>query len=274
MTQGFYIHRKSVCYGSYDETQVSGRRSAVTVKPEHYRTDRRMAPEDWAVHFHDNHRLLEPELEDLLAVLAKAKAFAPLGGEPSPDFTETENRLGVPLPRELKAIYEAICGHSCYFTGAERFLPPEELYEDSGVIVFYSKKKTPAAGYDIESGRLARYYKRSWDIDRGDLSVCRFCAGRVITAALSGKPAVREGRCKGRFVSTLSIERELLPLCGEKYHLLTELDIFGIAVMYSEDGTVAWIRSSCSFADIHAGAPEGSLLDELAECLGEEVAWK
>ena len=49
--------------------------------------------------------------------------------------------------------------------------------------------------------------------------------------------------------------------------------MYGIAVMYSEEGHIAWIRSNGFYADIHAGAEEESHLDALGVHLGEMV-WK
>ncbi|MBE6754363.1 MAG: hypothetical protein E7559_08470 [Ruminococcaceae bacterium] len=84
---------------------------------------------------------------------------------------------------------------------------------------------------------------------------------------------VREGRCKGSFVKALSIEKELQPYCDEQFHLLCELNIYGIAVMYSEEGLITWIRSNGLYADIHAGASNDALLDTLTEKLAN-ISWK
>lgn len=141
------------------------------------------------------------------------------------------------------------------------------------LLFFFKKKRTPIAGYDVETGCLARYYKKEWDIERGDLCSYQFCLGRMITIALENKPVVKKGRCKGEFVTTLNIVRTLEKYCNEKYHLLSELNVYGIAVMYSEDGMIAWIRSNGFYADIHAGALEEGHLDLLAKHLGE-ITWK
>ena len=92
------------------------------------------------------------------------------------------------------------------------------------LLFFFKKKRTPIAGYDVETGCLARYYKKEWDIERGDLCSYQFCLGRMITIALENKPVVKKGRCKGEFVTTLNIVRTLEKYCNEKYHL--EQDYF------------------------------------------------
>lgn len=141
------------------------------------------------------------------------------------------------------------------------------------VLMIFSKKRTPVAGYDMESGCLARYYKKEWKIDRGDMCCYQFSVGRMITIALENKPVVRKGRCKGQFVTTLDLERELEVYCNKKYHLLPEFNVYGIAVMYSDEKLIAWIRSNGFYADIHAGAVEEAHLEALGKDLGQ-IVWK
>lgn len=149
-------------------------------------------------------------------------------------------------------------------------LEPE--YEEQGVLVFFKKKRTPIAGYDLKGGCLARYYKKEWDIDKGDVCFYQFCVSRIFTMALENKPALRKGRCKGKFVTTLNIKRELENYCTNGYHLILEYDVYGIAMMYSDAGLMAWIRSNGSYADIHVGAEKESDIDAFGDHLGE-VVW-
>lgn len=74
-------------------------------------------------------------------------------------------------------------------------------------------------------------------------------------------------------MKTLNIERELQNYCTEEYRLLAEFNVYGIAVMYSEAGMIAWIRSNGFYADIYAGAEVEAHLEALGEHLGEMV-WK
>lgn len=74
-------------------------------------------------------------------------------------------------------------------------------------------------------------------------------------------------------MTTLNIERELESFCNEKYHLLSELNMYGIAVMYSDEKLLAWIRSNGFYADIHAGAADEAHLDALGKHLGQ-ITWK
>lgn len=243
------------------------------VKPESIKTDHPICEEDRAVRFWDNHSLLEPECEDLREMLLKMRAFMNLNTEQEVDFSALEERLNISLPGELKLVYAAIHDQEEYFAGAEHFLPADEIYVEQGIIVFYQKKRTPAAGYDMKRGCLAKYYRKEWSTDWGDLCCYQFCVGRMLTTALEGKPVFRKGRCKGRFVTALDIERELQNFCDEKYHILSEFNVYGIAVLYTDEKLIAWIRSNGFYADIHAGAIDEAHMEALGEHLGG-IVWK
>ena len=272
MKEGFYFHRNYVYYGCYDEDQVSGRGMISAIKQEYIRTENPISEKECAVRLWDNHGLLEPEYEDLEAIFSRMQTVANLNIEEDVDFGEVEERLNVTFPKELKKIYTAIFNQKEYYASVEHFLPLNEIYEEQGVLVFFKKKRTPIAGYDLKSGCLARYYKKEWDIDRGDVCCYQFCVGRIFTIALENKPAFMKGRCKGTFVTTLNIKRELENYCTNGYHLILEYDVYGIAMMYSDAGLMAWIRSNGSYADIHVGAEKESDIDAFGEHLGE-VAW-
>lgn len=289
MKEGFYFYRNRVYYGSYDEAQTKGEGEISIPKPEHLQTNH----EPWAVRFRaeyiqtdrpihegdraarlwENHRLLEAEYTDLEAMLSKMKTFVNLNRSKEVDFSEVEKRLGITFPKELKLIYGAICNQEEYFAGAEHFLPLDEIYAEQGIVVFFKKKRTPIAGYDTESGRLARYYKKGWSVEQSDICCYQFCLSRILTLAIENKPVFKQGRCKGKFVTTLNIERDLERFCNEKYHLLSEFNVYGIAVMYSDEKLLAWIRSNGFYADIHAGAVEEAHLEALSEHLGQ-IVWK
>lgn len=293
MKEGFYFYRNRVYYGCYDETQANGEGKismpkpesmqtdhsawAVRFRAEYIQTDRRICEGDRAARLWENHRLLEPEYTDLETMLSKMTTFANLDVDfntsQKVDFSKVEDRLGIALPKELKLIYSAIGGLEEYFSGAEHFLPLDEIYAEQGIVVFFKKKRTPMAGYDTESGRLARYYKKEWIIQENDFCCYQFCLSRILTLALENKPVVKKGRCKGKFVTTLNIERELECFCDEKYHLLPEFNVYGIAVMYSDEKLLAWIRSNGFYADIHAGAVDEEHLTTFADHLGQ-IVWK
>ncbi|MCM1543507.1 MAG: hypothetical protein NC121_19955 [Blautia sp.] len=273
MKDGFYTYRNNIYYGSYDEGQVSGRLSLSIAKPEQIQTDHPICKDGWAVRLWDNHALLEPEYADLQKMLLQMSCFMHLNTTQEIDLSIVEERLAIPFPRELRLIYTAISGQEEYFTGVEHFLPLDEICEEQGLLIFFRKKKTPQAGYILENGCLATYRSKMWHMEQGGFSCYQFCMSRMLTIALENKPVTRKGRCKGRFVTTLNIVRELEPFCNDKYHLLSEYNVYGIAVMYSEDGLIAWIRSNGSYADIHAGGAEEAHLEAFGEHLGG-IVWK
>lgn len=273
MQQGFYVYRNSIYYGSYRAEQVSGYQNVSITKPERILTDHQFNEEDRAVRFWENHHLLEPEYTDLQAMILKMQSFMNISVIEDMDFSSVEEKLKTPFPAELKLVYKAICHHEEYFANAEHFLPLDKIYVEQGILVFFKKKRAPIAGYDIESGCLAQYYKKEWQIERSGFCCYQFCVARMLTIALENKPVFRKGRCKGKFVTTLNIERELESFCNERYHLLSELNVYGIAVMYSDEKLIAWIRSNGFYADIHAGAMEASHLEALGTHLGQ-VTWK
>lgn len=273
MKEGFYFYRGKIYYGYYDEKQVSGQGSISIFKPELIQSDHPICEDDVAVRFWDNHSLLEPEYKDLQTMLLKMRLFMNLNINQEVDFAAVEERLHLPFPKELKLIYTAIHNQKEYFTSVEHFLPLDEIYVEQNIIVFFRKKRIPIVGYDVTSGCLAQYYKREWNIDRSGFCCYQFCVGRMLTIALEGKPVYKKGKCKGKFVTTLDIERELENFCDEQYHLLSEFNVYGIAVMYSNEKLIAWIRSNGFYADIHAGATDEAHLEALGRHLGE-IAWR
>lgn len=226
MEEGFYRYKRCIYYGSYDEKQVTGRLWISKLKSYNIQTNRPIREDDWAFILCDNHRILEPEYVDLQAMLLKMGSFMNLNTKQAVDFSMVEERLSISLPKELKQIYMAIHNHEEYFTSAEHFLPLNEIYIEQGIIVFFKKKRVPLAGYDLDSGRLAFYYKK-----------------------------------------------ELECFCNEKYHLLSEFNMDGIAIMYSDEKLLAWIRSNGFYADIHVGSVDVTHLEAFGEHLGQTV-WK
>ncbi|MBC5706503.1 hypothetical protein H8S75_00830 [Hungatella sp. L12] len=273
MEEGFYRYRRSIYYGSYDEKQVSGRLWISKLKSYNIQTNRPICEDDWAVILCDNHRILEPEYADLQAMLLKMGLFMNLNTKQAVDFSMVEERLSISLPKELKQIYMAIHNHEEYFTSVEHFLPLNEIYIEQGIIVFFKKKRAPLAGYDLDSGRLAFYYKKEWKIEGHYICCVQFCVGRMLVIALENKPVVKKARCKGKFVTTLDIKKELECFCNEKYHLLSEFNMDGIAIMYSDEKLLAWIRSNGFYADIHVGSVDETHLEAFGEHLGQTV-WK
>ncbi len=152
-------------------------------------------------------------------------------------------------------------------------MPLDEIYTEQGIIVFYKKKNTAVAGYDAASGCLAQFYKKEWNVFQGDFCCYQFCIVSMLLAAMENKPVFKKGRCKGSFVTGLNIAKELEKFCNEKYRLLYEFDVYGVAVMYSDEKLIAWIRSNGFYADIQVGAVDESHIIALGEHLGN-ITWK
>lgn len=273
MEEGFYLYRNLIYYGRYHAEQVANQWSVSQTAAEELRTDHPIGVGDCAVRLWDNHSILEVEYENLQNMLGTMGGFLTLTGGEAIDCSAVEERLNIVFPRELKQIYTAIHGQTEYFSAVEHFLPLDELYVEQGILVFFKKKRSPIAGYDLKGGQLARYSKKEWHIERSDMCCYQFCVGRILTIALEHKPVVKKGRCRGEFVTTLNIEQELERFCNEKYHLLLDFNVYGIAVMYSEDGLIAWIRSNGLYGDVHAGAEDEGQLEDFREHLGS-IAWK
>ncbi len=271
-TEGFYFYENKIYYGCYDESQVSGWTSVSIIEPNNIMTDHPIRGGERAVTFVDNHHMLDAEYADLRIMLDKMRSFMNLNNDCEIDFSAVEKRLGVSFPKELKLIYSSIYNKNEYFTSEEHFLPLDEIYVEQGKIVFFKKKKLPVAGYDIESGQLAQYFKREWYIDESDFCCYQFCVGSLITIALENKPVFKKGRCKGKFVTTLNIKKELENFCNDTYKLLSEFNVYGIAVMYS-DTLIAWIRSNGFYSDIKVGASDEKHIDALGSHLGD-IVWK
>lgn len=273
MEEGFYLYQNFIYYGHYHKEQVANQWKLLQDTTKNLRTDHPIGEEDCAVRLWENHSLLEVEYENLQRMLSTMRQFMDLSVEGSMDFSAIEERLNMVFPSELKQIYTAICNHEEYFAAAEHFLPLDEIYVEQEVLVFLKKKRSPIAGYDLKSGQLVRYCKKEWSVERSDVCCYQFCIGRILTIALDHKPAVKKGRCKGSFVTTLDIRKELEPFCNQQYHLLLDFNVYGIAVMYSSDGLIAWIRSNGFYADIHAGAENEMQLENLGKHLGS-IVWK
>lgn len=273
MEEGFYLYQHAIYYGHYHAEQVANQWNLSQNPPKNLRTDHPIGEADCVVRLWENHSLLGVECENLQKMLLTMREFISLDVGEAIDFSAVEERLHIVFPSELKQVYTAIHRQTEYFSAVEHFLPLDELYVEQGILVFFKKKRSPVAGYDLKGGQLARYCKKEWRIERSDMCCYQFCIGRVLTIALEHKPVMKKGRCKGELVTTLNIEHELERFCSEKYHLLLDFNVYGIAVMYSEDGLIAWIRSNGFYGDIHAGADDELQLEDFGKHLGN-IAWK
>lgn len=272
MKEGFYRYKSNIYYGLYDETQVSSQKSLQDVSAKRVKTDHEITEEDFAVIFHDNHMLMEPEEKDFEKTLEILKPVSDLNTEEM-DFSSVEDKLGREIPKELRLAYAFMGNSTIFFQGEEHFLPLDELYMDCGQLVFYHKKKKPEAAYDFGTGCLTRFYRKEWELDPSDFSVYQFFQNRMINCILQNKPVAKQAKLRGKFFSSINIQKDLVEMEDEEYKVLRQLNLYGIAVMYSKEGLLAWFRSNGLYADVHVGAKEESEVLAFGRFLGD-IKWK
>ena len=265
MMTGLYYYNGKLYYGQYDERQVSGRISCKVIKSEYVMTDFEFDKEDFAITLYDNHSFLEAETPDLQACLSVAGMLAAQTARPQNDIALKEKRLSVEAPKEFVLIYDMISDFDYFFSVKEHFIRPSELYIDKNVIPFYAKGGKPLAGLDLQSRRLAGYVKGEWTIEKGDVSFFRYCIEHILLIILEQQNIVRKGRLKGSLVSALNIERALEQNGTGNFHILKGLGIYGVAVLYDDNGTIAQVRSNGFYGDVYIGAKEQQGIDDILE---------
>lgn len=281
MAEGFIIDRYYVYYGYYEEDQVCGKTKVTDIAPKRLKTDHPFGEDDIAVKLCDNHRLIEPEYEYMHKVIKTLFPVLGLEEDKDLDFSNIEQKLGTALPDELKFIYSVINGHQEFFEGTKTipafFVPLDDIYADNGRIVFFKKKRTPAAGYDISTGQLSYYYKKEWSTEKGGICCYQLCLCEMLGIFMENMPVFKAGRCKGKYMTNaLCLEGNLESLCDEKYHLLQpNLCLYGIYTVYTDD-MIAYINTNGYYADIHVGARSSRDIEDYAKHFEElgEITWK
>lgn len=256
MMTGLYCYNRKLFYGQYDEQQVSGRISCKIIKADSNMTNREIGEDEFAVKFFDNHSFLEAEGPDFLACLNVAMMLDGRSTKQCDGIVSIEKLLPVHAPLEFVNVYEMICDCDYYFTAEEHFIRPNELSIEKNIIGFFAKKNKPVVGLDIQSGRLARYGKGEWTIENGDISFFRFSIMHILLNILERQNIVKKGRLKGSLVSALNIEKALDKNGTGNFHILRELGIYGVAVLYDDNGTIVRIRSNGTYGDVYIGAKE------------------
>lgn len=261
MKQGFYRAGGRIHYGEYPESQVSGWMQLSAAPPEMLATDRTFAKGERADLLFPNHKLTQPELEALkrgLGRICRCLGAEELG---EIDFSQTECRLGLTLPQEIKLLSRALAQVPAAMEGKERFLPLEELALDQGNLVFYKIRRTPV-GLSLDRGALMRYYKKEWRYDpEGESFLC--CAlDRLAVWAVEAMPFCRAGRIKGELRTTLRPERLLEKIYRESFPRLEEYQNGGNIIL-CRPGAFGWFRQNGFYADIRIGADSEALLEQL-----------
>lgn len=115
--------------------------------------------------------------------------------------------------------------------------------------------------------------KKEWDVCLGDSSCYLSWIGNIFGTSLEKKEVVRKGRLNGKLRSGLVLRLEVQKMLGDEYHILEEYDTYTNVIIYSNNGTLALLRSNGFYGDIIVGADNDAQIDMLGECL-KEVNWK
>lgn len=269
--RGFYRVNGKIFYGEYFSDQVSGRMKLSAAKPEMFRTDVPHTPDDYAALLKDNHAMTDAEFSAMESALKIITECSEVCQAVDVDFSETEKRLGITLPKELKILYSYL-NRTEYFSDSERFLPLDELYTDDSNLVFYKIKRTPAA-VSLDSGTLMRYYKKRWIYDEGGEGFLCYALNRVVVKTIMLLPFIRKAKIGGEFRTMISPQKKIAEIFGERFKVLEEYDNYGNIVLYSENGALGWFRQNGFYADIMMGCKSNELLNELAEAL-PDAEWE
>lgn len=272
MKKGFYWLGGYIYYGHYPEKQVAGGGRLSSRNSKFIRTDIPFSEEDIAVRLKDNHALTEQELVNLEQACLKLMGCMNVYKFNEVDFMETEQRLGIELPKEIKLLYRAICRVDSLMSGSERFLPLNELYIDSDNLVFYKVKRTPVA-FSLSEGVLMNYYKKEWECNWGNANFLCFALERIVVKAIMGMPLNKKGTISGELRSMLSPREPLREIFKGKLNVLDEYINYGHVILFNENGALGWFRQNGMYADILIGCSTESILADLL-ATNLSVKWK
>lgn len=262
MKRGFYNLKPYIYYGDYPQEQVSGYTRLSVVKPEFIKTDVPFSNDDDAVSLYNNHALTEQELVDMEQALQKIMRCINVKEFNKVMFTETEQRLGIELPKEIKILYTALCQMDTLMFGEECFLPLDELYMDKENLVFYKVKRTPIA-FSLNDGVLMNYHKKEWNYDQGNESFLCYVLNRLVVKAITEMPLCKKGKISGELRTIVSPRNPLQEIFKGKFNVLEEYRNYGNIILFNENGGLGWFRQNGFFADILIGCLNEKILTEL-----------
>lgn len=270
MKKGFYFLNESVYYGEYPAEQTSGWVALSALKPRLIKTDVVFSADDKAVRLWDNHAFTEREFSDFERGLEKIFKCAGITEFKEPDFAETEKRLGIPLPREIKILYGFLGSAGGLTEGTERFLSLDELCTDGGYIVFYRIKRT-LVGLSVENGTVGVCRKGVWGYSEGDENFF-YAMNRIVVKTICSMPFVKEGKITGALRAELSPENMLREIFAGGPDIPEEYCRYGNIVLFNEDGALGWFRSNGFSADIMIGSRDEKLFEKILSAK-LEVKW-
>ena len=270
MKKGFYFLRGNVYYGEYPSDQVSGRVRISCLKPEHIKTDVPFTDKDDAVKLWENHAFTGQEFTDFEQGLKTVFRCLDITEFKEIDFSDTERRLGVTLPREIKILYNFLSAAGEFTEGTERFLPLDGLCTDGGNLVFYKIKRTPV-GLSIADGTLMTYRKGNWECSAGGENFF-YALNRVTVKSICSMPFNKEGKITGALRAELSPEKMLREIFKDRLDVLEEYCQFGNTVLFNECGALGWFISNGFSANILLGSRSEELFNNILSAK-LEVKW-
>lgn len=277
MTEGFYLFKGNVHYGEYPPEQVNGGSIMKFISPEKIKTDCPYQDDDVAVSFWQNHTLIPPELHDFKSGLdTLSKTFKTFDSEHQKiDFSDIEQKLNITFPAELKYLYSFLLKNPVFMHGKERFLPLGEIYADNGNIVFYKAKRTPV-GLSSDNRVLMRYYKNRWHYYESDENFMQFVFQYITANAVFLMPYSSKAILRGNIKSSFSAKETLCQAFEGILKLLQEYRNYNHYILYGDNKSLVWFRSSGMYADMIIGSHNQSTLDAIISSVPADwnAQWK
>lgn len=269
--KGFFYVNHNVYYGKYPQQHISGKINVSMLKPDNIKTDVHFEKDDFAVTFYDNHAFTEPEYKLFEQGLEKIFRCIGIQRENEIDFSETEERLGITLPREIKILHSFLSCSKKFTEGDERFLSLDKLEIDGEILVFYKVKRTPV-GLSLKDGALMTYYKKMWEYNAGGENFF-YAMNRIVVKAICSMPFNKDGKVKGELKRTISPEEILENSFEGLLEILPEYQSCGNIILFNEKGALAWFRSNGFSANIIVGAESEKLLKDIMGAKLEDIDW-
>lgn len=268
-TEGFYKINGCVYYGEYFDEDVLNESTMKFVNLDRVKTDRPFKDNDKLVGFYQNHALTEPELSDFKSGLDTLKKV--LCSEKTVESNFPDN---VEVPVEIEYLYECLKNIPELFEGKERFLKPHEIYIDNNNLVFYKSKRTPT-GFSLERHTLMRYYKKEWSFYENDADFMQFVFPYISSHYIDKVcPYFSKAVLRGEIKSLLHKENAeyLQKAFGDTMKFLKEYKNYGHYILYGENKSLIWYRSSGMYADMYIGSCDETAFNKIINSVPSE--WK
>ena len=266
-TEGFYKINGYVYYGEYFAEDVLNESTMRFANPDRIKTNRPFKDNDMLVGFNQNHALTEPELANFKSGLDTLKKVLCSEKTVESDFPDN-----VEVPAEIKYLYGCLKNISELFEGKERFLKPNEIYIDNNNLVFYKSKRTPT-GFSMERHTLMRYYKKEWSFYGYDTDFMQFVFQYISSNYIDKVcPYSSKAVLRGEIKSSFNTAEYLQKAFGDTMKFLKEYKNYGHYILYGENKSLIWYRSSGMYADMYIGSCDETAFHKIINSVPSE--WK